>query len=76
VQRWEYCEVSTNGEGQCDGITYFREGGLETDVAFKGGYPKGWPEALAWLGKEGWEMVGATTYGTLTWYFKRPVADA
>lgn len=30
-------------------------------------------EKLNELGKEGWELVAPSSYGQLSWYFKRPL---
>jgi hypothetical protein len=82
-QKWEYCSLTkaayvASNRGGLYWISYFRDSGVQVveveDTALERNGPA---KALARLGEEGWEMVGAgpldIRQGELkALYFKRP----
>ncbi len=76
AQQWEYCILATAPPGpiQCT-ITYFKASGLEKHVynaeSYEDGMNRLWPQLIAQLGLQGWELVTVYQEG---WYFKRALS--
>jgi len=71
MTRWEYCEVTWQ-PAQVTVTSIPAYGELQTDT-----YPTTeWPQLLAKLGEDGWEMVSCTSSPVgaheYYFYFKRP----
>lgn len=74
--QWEYCIVSTPPPGPVEVyITYYTPEGTERErhIAknFNDGMYRLFPQIIAQLGLQGWELVAIQTDGTYN--FKRPV---
>lgn len=71
---WAYCDVRPDGT-----ITYY---GVADDHRTQGrpnvhavDATRWVEEAVAWLGLQGWELVGVVQDEGRTYYFKRPITD-
>lgn len=76
AQAWEYCIVSTPPPGPVEVyVSYYTTEGLRRQVikatSYMDGVNRVWPQIIAQLGLDGWELVHIDQAGAYT--FKRPI---
>ena len=76
MQQWEYCVVAQVASGPLViTIIYYQPDGAKTvqhrSKSYEDGLNTLWPQLIANLGREGWELV---TVDAGAWHFKRPIA--
>ena len=75
MQRWEYCLAVPAPPGPVQvTVTFYSPAGAEKRVYRAEDYSDGserlWPQVIAELGRDGWELVTVYQEG---FYFKRPL---